>query len=69
MHFVDNEGVKYKSLQDLLESFKQNLEYEYKNLTIDEVGKNKLVFIRKGRDFVNDNEWDNIKTVDGNDGS
>lgn len=68
-HFIDDEGVKYKSLQDLVENFKQNLEYEFKNLTIDEIGNNKLVFIRKGKDYINDSEWDNIKTVDGNDGS
>ena len=41
------------------------MEFEYKNLTIDEIGKNKLVFIRKGKDFINDSEWDNVKNVEG----
>lgn len=63
MHFVDEEGNKFNSLQDLIESFKQNLEYEYKNITIDEIGNNKIIFIRKGRDFINDSEWDNSKEV------
>ena len=68
MHFLDEKGIKFSSLQDLLESYKQNLEYEYKNITIDEIGKNKVVFVRKGRDFINDREWDNVKEVNRNDG-
>ena len=44
------------------------MEYEYKNITLDEIGKNKVVFIRKGKDFINNNEWYNIKEVNNNDG-
>jgi len=63
MHFVDEDNNKYKSLQDLIENFKEYLEYEHKDITIDEIGNNKILFIRKGRDFINDNEWDNTKEV------
>ena len=32
-------------------------------MTIDEIGNNKILFIRKGRDFIQDTEWDNTKEV------
>ena len=53
----------------MIENRKEHLEFEYKNITIDQIGQHKTIFLRQGKDYINDAEWDNIKTVDGNDGS
>lgn len=45
------------------------MEYEFSNITIDEVGRHKLIFLRQGKDYINDAEWDNSKIINGEDNS
>lgn len=61
--YLDKENnFEYKSLGSLMEKNKQYLEYEYTNTTNSKSNKSDFTIIKKGIDYTNKSEWNNVKT-------
>ena len=57
-YFLNGEGQKFYSLQELIDSNRKYLQWEYSNETIDLIGQNKLIYIKTGKNYDNGDEWD-----------
>lgn len=68
-HYQDSEGLKYHSLQELIDANKKFLDWEYTNSTIDLIGKHKTISIKKGIDYANEQDWHFEKHLDASDKS
>lgn len=64
--FIDTEGKQYNSLKELIEKAPEFLSWEYENETLEDIAKGVVTVTRKGKDFVNNEEWHNFKTYDHN---
>lgn len=61
--FRDEEGLEYTSLQQLMESNSQSLEWQYSHQTVDEISNNVIVQIKKGYDYLSNKEWYNKREI------
>ena len=57
-YFLNVEGQKFYSLQELIDNNRKYLQWEYSNETVDLIGQSKLIYIKKGTDYDNGDEWD-----------
>jgi hypothetical protein len=55
-YYLNEEGLKLKSLQEYLDKPDQILEYEYLNQIIDDIGSGMLTEIKQGRTFERQDE-------------
>lgn len=57
--FIDTEGNQYNSLKELVEKAPEILSWEYENETVEDIAKGLVTMTRKGKDFINNEEWHN----------
>ena len=50
MYFLDSNKVKFFSLQDLIEEYKDNLDWDTCNETIDDISNSIITFQKEGVD-------------------
>lgn len=62
--FKDGQGNEFKSLQALIEMYKHFLEWEHITTTIDDLTTNKIIQKKIGKDYVENQEWDNERLID-----
>lgn len=54
---LDDEGHRMKCLQEYLDLPEQILEYDYENQLVDDIGRDQLIEIKRGRSFIIEDEW------------
>lgn len=67
--FKDEHGNQYFSLKELIEKSEGYLSWKYVNETVDDLTQGLIIMSKKGKDFINGDEWDNVKTFSHNEGS
>ena len=60
--FVDQEGNRYLSLKEIMEKESKYLSWEYNNETIEDLSSGIMTMTKKGKDYINGEEWENKKT-------
>lgn len=63
MCFQDSKKTEYRSLQELLEQHKGQLEWETYNETVDDIPNAQVIFQKEGKNEESGAEWNNKRVV------